>query len=203
MTLMGVVLGTAAYMSPEQARGRIVDKRTDIWAFGTVVHETLTGARAFDGEDVSLTLAAVMKSDPDLKALPADVPSTVRECLKRVLQKDPRRQLRDIGDARLVLEEAFESPAGSTITADTRPAARSLWRVTAPSLAAAVVTSAVMGLAGWNARPAEVMPVTRFEHVLPGNTQFRVSTRRSVSEAWPDGKRFVYNAADGLSSCTR
>ncbi len=197
MTGMGIILGTAAYMSPEQARARIVDKRTDIWAFGTVVYETLTGARAFDGEDVSLTLAAVMKSEPDLQALPADLPAAVRVCLSRCLQKDPKRRLRDIGDARLVLEEAFESPAGSTITADTRPAARSLWRVTAPSLAAAVVAGAVMGLAGWNARPAEVMPVTRFEHVLPGNTQFRVSTRRSVA-ASPDGKRFVYNAADGL-----
>jgi serine/threonine protein kinase len=77
MTGMGIILGTAAYMSPEQARGRTVDKRTDIWAFGAVLYEMLTGGRAFDGEDVSLTLAAVMKSDPDLNALPPDLPASI------------------------------------------------------------------------------------------------------------------------------
>ena len=123
---MGVILGTAAYMSPEQARGRAVDKRTDIWAFGVVLYEMLTRKRAFEGEDVSLTLAAVMKSDPDLKALPPDVPSSVRLCLERCLQKDPRQRLRDIGDVRLLLDGAFDQ-AGTASSAP-RVAPKSLVR---------------------------------------------------------------------------
>ena len=108
-TQVGVILGTAAYMSPEQARGKVVDKRTDIWAFGCVLYEMLTGARPFQGEDVSLTLAAVMKSDVDVKTLPPDVPATLRTVLRRCLEKDARERLRDIGDVRLAMKGAFET----------------------------------------------------------------------------------------------
>ncbi|MBI3048046.1 MAG: serine/threonine protein kinase [Acidobacteria bacterium] len=105
MTRLGVILGTAAYMSPEQARGREVDKRADIWAFGCVLYEMLTGRRAFPGGDVSEVLAGVIKSDVDWNALPAHTPSRVRALLRRCLQKDPKHRLRDIGDARLEIEE--------------------------------------------------------------------------------------------------
>ena len=102
-TQMGMVIGTAAYMSPEQARGKPVDKRTDVWAFGVVLYEMLAGARPFQGEDVSLTLAAVLQHEPDLAALPAGVPSTVQTLLRRSFEKEPKQRLRDIGEARIQL----------------------------------------------------------------------------------------------------
>ena len=111
---MGVIMGTAAYMSPEQACGKTVDKRADIWSFGAVLFEMLTGKRAFEGEDVSLTLAEVMKSDPDLASLPADATPALRSALTRCLMKDPRQRVRDIGDVRLAMEGAFETELGST-----------------------------------------------------------------------------------------
>lgn len=114
-TALGVIMGTAAYMSPEQARGKPVDKRTDIWAFGVVLYEVLTGRRAFLGEDVSLTLAEVMKSDPDWSKLPTATPRPIRQLLHRCVDKEPRRRLRDIGEARILLEDPFSgSPAEET-----------------------------------------------------------------------------------------
>ena len=105
MTEAGMIMGTAAYMSPEQARGKPVDKRADIWAFGVVLFEMLSGTRLFAGETVSDTLAAVLKTDPDWKHLPGDTPARVTTLLHRCLQRDPRQRLRDIGDARLTLSE--------------------------------------------------------------------------------------------------
>jgi len=104
-THAGVILGTAAYMSPEQARGRAVDRRTDIWSFGCVLYECLTGRQAFEGETVSDLIAHILKSDPDWAALPVDTPNRVRRLLRRCLEKDQRRRLRDIGDARIELED--------------------------------------------------------------------------------------------------
>ena len=114
MTQAGMILGTAAYMSPEQARGKPVDKRADIWAFGCVLYEMLTGKRAFGGEDVSLTLADVMKGEADWQALPATLPPGIRTVLTRCLQKDPKQRLRDIGDVRLALDGAFERATSQT-----------------------------------------------------------------------------------------
>ena len=105
LTQLGVILGTAAYMSPEQARGRPADKRSDIWAFGAVLYEMLTGKRAFEGDDISDTLANILKSEPDWGALPADTPLSIRRVLRRCLEKDPRRRTHDIADARLDLDE--------------------------------------------------------------------------------------------------
>src|SRR5687768_2314218 len=96
MTQAGLILGTAAYMSPEQAKGRVVDKRTDVWAFGCVLYEMLTGRRAFDGEDVTDTIAAVVRGEPDWSALPQDTPSQIRLLLKRCLDKDRRTRIADI-----------------------------------------------------------------------------------------------------------
>ncbi len=100
-----MILGTAAYMSPEQARGKTVDKRTDVWAFGCVLYEMLAGKRAFEGETVSDTLAAVLMKEPDWTALPAGTPGEVKEILRKCLRRDAKLRLRDIGDARLDLEE--------------------------------------------------------------------------------------------------
>ncbi len=140
MTEMGLILGTAAYMSPEQARGKPVDKRADIWAFGVVLYEMLTGITLFAGETVSDVLAAVLRADIDLAQLPATVPSGIRHLLSRCLEKDPRRRLRDIGEARFWLE----SPAGiepAAAAGSARPAQ--------PLLPWSIVAALVLGLIAW------------------------------------------------------
>ena len=109
MTAIGMILGTAAYMAPEQARGKPVDKRADIWAFGCVLFEMLTGRKAFEGDDVSLTLSKILQRDPDWALLPAGTPAAVRRLLERCLDKDPKRRLRDIGEARLALEHPVDT----------------------------------------------------------------------------------------------
>jgi serine/threonine-protein kinase len=120
---IGTILGTAAYMSPEQARGQAVDKRSDIWSFGVVLFEMLTGQQVFRGETISDTLAAVLKTDPDWAKLPVDTPAPVRTLLRRCLERDRKKRLRDIGDA--FLEEAgyADEPAGVLV----REGRRSLW----------------------------------------------------------------------------
>jgi eukaryotic-like serine/threonine-protein kinase len=109
-TTVGVILGTAAYMSPEQARGKPIDKRTDIWAFGCVLFEMLTGSSAFGRETVTDPLAAVVRAEPEWKSLPVDMPDSIRRLLARCLQKDERRRLHDIADARIELEETMAAP---------------------------------------------------------------------------------------------
>jgi hypothetical protein len=107
MTELGLIVGTAAYMAPEQAKGQVVDKRADIWAFGVVLYEMLTGRALFARDSVAETIGAVVTGDPDWTRLPANLPRGIRELLRRLLQKDPRQRLRDIGDARLEIEAAF------------------------------------------------------------------------------------------------
>ncbi|HEY6066482.1 MAG TPA: serine/threonine-protein kinase, partial [Thermoanaerobaculia bacterium] len=114
-TETGVILGTAAYMSPEQARGRSLDKRSDVFSFGCVLYECLTGKRAFPGDTVSDTIAAILRSEPDWSALPAETPAAVRKVLRRSLEKDRKNRLRDIGDARLEMEDAAAAPPGDAI----------------------------------------------------------------------------------------
>src|SRR5206468_2779936 len=107
MTQAGMILGTAAYMSPEQARGKVVDRRADIWAFGAVLFEMLTGRRAFGGDDVSDTLANVLKVEPPWDALPSNTPAHVRTLIRRCLQKDAQKRMPHIGVARLDIDEAL------------------------------------------------------------------------------------------------
>ena len=110
-TEMGMILGTAAYMAPEQARGRSVDKRADIWAFGVVLFEMLTGRQLFTGETVSDTLAAVLRQEIDWTTLPNDTPARVRQLLRRCLDRDPKQRLRDIGEATIALDAPDDPPA--------------------------------------------------------------------------------------------
>jgi Tol biopolymer transport system component len=124
-TREGVIAGTAPYMSPEQARGKAVDKRADIWAFGCVLYEMLTARRAFPGETTSDTIAAILEREPDWSALPVGTPEGIRRLMERCLEKDPKRRLRDIGDARLEIEEARASPEGLKTAA--RPARLAWW----------------------------------------------------------------------------
>jgi serine/threonine protein kinase len=140
-TQAGVALGTAAYMSPEQARGKAVDKRADVWAFGAVLYEMLTGRHPFSGETVSDILASVLKSDPDWTALPATTPAAIRRLLRRCLQKDPRQRLHDIGDARIELEEAAEGTSPDAAPAAKAPSAS--WRMLLPGLILGLAIGAI------------------------------------------------------------
>jgi eukaryotic-like serine/threonine-protein kinase len=158
MTQAGMILGTAAYMSPEQARGKNVDRRADIWAFGAVLFEMLTGQRAFPGEDLTDTLAAVVKLDPKWDALGADVPARVRHVLRLCLQKDPRLRVQAIGDARLALEGAFETTA---LPGETRVSAGASWkRLTLVSAGALLLGAALAGGVMWMATPTIPRQVT-------------------------------------------
>jgi hypothetical protein len=136
MTRPGVILGTAAYMSPEQAKGRAVDKRADIWAFGCILFECLTGRRVFEGETVTETLAAILKGEPDWIALPTSTPSIVRLLMRQCLQRDPARRLRDIADARFQIQEGL-AVDGAVTTFD-QSARKSGLREKAPWALAAV-----------------------------------------------------------------
>ncbi len=156
-TRAGVIMGTmgtAPYMSPEQVKGKHVDKRSDIWAFGCVLFEVLTGQRAFGGETVSETLAEVLKAEPDWKALPAGTPHHMQDLVERCLRKDPRRRVRDIGDARITLEEAPATPAIET----TRPPAQLSrgWRWMILSLIS--LLGIATGVAIWSSRRTRTGP---------------------------------------------
>ena len=157
-TRAGVILGTAAYMSPEQARGRPVDKRTDVWAFGCVVYEMLTGQQAFGGEDVTDVLVRIIERDPDLTALPAETPPALRRLLRRCLVKDRRHRLSDIADARLELEEAL-APAAAAASGAKPPIRRSFgWLI--PAMVGLVVGAAGGALVVWTMmRPIPARPM--------------------------------------------
>jgi Tol biopolymer transport system component len=142
-----MILGTAAYMSPEQAKGRAADKRSDVWAFGVVLFEMLTGTRAFEGEDVSDTLAAVLRGEPDWRALPADLPMAIHRLLRRCLKKEPRERLRDIGDARIEITDALAPTSVADPGGVTSTAARASWRRSANQLVLAALVGAVLALA--------------------------------------------------------
>ena len=147
-TQLGLVLGTAAYMSPEQARGKELDRRTDIWSFGCVLYECLTGRQAFAGETVSDVIAGVLEREPDWEAIPREVPDRVRELIARCLAKDPKQRLRDIGDARIALDEvlALRSASGRLPVARGGEAGSGPWRGararTSPALVAALAAAA-------------------------------------------------------------
>jgi eukaryotic-like serine/threonine-protein kinase len=197
MSGVGVLLGTAAYMSPEQARGKAVDKRADIWAFGAVLYEMLTGKRAFDGEDVTDTVAAVVRSEPKWNALPDAVSPSVRVFLRRCLHKDPKQRVGDIRDVRLALEGVFETAVTQASEA-TVALARATWRRYLVPVLASLVTAVIVSLASWMLWPATEPPlVNRFNVPLPEGLQFR-NTGRPVMAFSPDGRRFVYNSTAGL-----
>ena len=190
-TQAGVILGTAAYMSPEQARGRAADKRADIWAFGALFFEMLAGRRAFEGETVSDMLAAVLKTDPDWTALPVNTPGNVRKVLRRCLERERTRRFHDIADARIELDNPLEEqPApGVTPTREApgrRPAA---WMLAALFLLAVAAVLGVLLLGGRT--PAR--PVVRASILLPPKTQLALDgTQPGPPAISPDGRRIVF-----------
>jgi serine/threonine protein kinase len=159
-TQQGVILGTAAYMSPEQARGKAVDKRTDIWAFGCVLYEMLTGQSAFRGEDLSEILASVIKGDVRLDLLPADIPPRVREILTRCLQKDLQKRYRDIGDVYFELNQALAEPAGTSAAV---PKKQNPWRERALWITALIVVAVLLSFSLYRHMPPEGLPPMQFE----------------------------------------
>src|SRR5262245_32206513 len=192
MTGVGVLLGTAPYMSPEQAKGREADKRSDIWAFGAVLYEMLSGKRAFAGDDVSDTLIAVLRDDPDWSALPMKTPARIRQVMRVCLQRNPRQRAQAIGDVRLALEGAFDVPAPAKAT---EPSRLTLLRRAWLWVAAAVVLSA--GVTGVVMRsvmdfPAQ-QPVRRLEHMLPRSLELLPGSGTLVAVS-PDGHTLVYRA---------
>ena len=194
LTRLGLILGTAAYMSPEQARGKEADKRSDIWAFGCVLYEMLTGNRAFDGSEVSDTLASILKSDPDWTALPPHTSSAIRRVLRRCLEKDPRRRLHDVADVRLELEEpaAFDIPEISSTKSRVRE--RAAWAVAVLSLVLLGTAAAYVAL-----KPAPAAEVERFQVYPPPGCAFGgpgQSAGISGAAVSPDGTRLVFVATD-------
>ncbi len=196
-TKMGVIMGTAAYMSPEQARGKTVDRRADIWAFGVVLYEMLTGAAPFRGEDITLTLAEVVRAEPNWQALPADLSPVLDSYLRRCLDKDPTQRVQAIGDVRLAMQGAFES-AGSVTGGATEPIAQpALWQRPA-AIAAMVLGAIVVGaLTVWTLTPPAAIPIVRMPIPLGADENFDRMGRHAVAIS-PDGSQIVYVANGGL-----
>jgi Tol biopolymer transport system component len=197
----GLIIGTPAYMSPEQARGRPIDRRTDVWAFGCCLYEALAGRRAFDGQTNSDRLAAVLSRDPDWGALPPGTPRRVRDLLRHCLQRDLQRRLRHVGDARLEIEEALNELAGAIVAPPAAATARRPgWRHVLPWALAAVM-AAVAGVALFQVygrdRPA-ASPLTRFAVALPASAPLDLGERTALAFS-PDGSRLVYVANNNLA----
>ena len=176
MTQAGMIMGTAAYMSPEQARGKAVDKRSDIWAFGVVLFEMLTGQRVFQGETVSDIMAATLRQEIDWNALPPTTPANVRQLLRRCLERDPKRRLRDIGEARFALDEGSSVEAGPY-----RAPGRLSAAFTLGALALVAIASAAAGIWLWTTvRTTPTQGVTRLSIQLPpGHVLSGLPVRRS------------------------
>ncbi|HEY3455605.1 MAG TPA: protein kinase [Bryobacteraceae bacterium] len=190
-TETGIVLGTPAYMSPEQARGNPIDKRTDIWAFGCVLFEMLAGRRAIEGENVSDTLVNVLKNEPDWRVLPPSIPPRIRTLVQRCLNKDRGRRVTDAGTIAYVLEEALSPVAdtGAIAPASTRTVGIRRWLL--PVFLTALVAMLVAGVALWTRRPARPSPViTRFA-LSTFDGQLAILSRPQIAVS-PDGSRLVY-----------
>jgi serine/threonine protein kinase/WD40 repeat protein len=197
-TRQGVILGTAAYMSPEQARGKSIDKRTDIWAFGCVLYEMLTGQAAFQGEDVSEILASVIKGDADLTLLPPGIHPRVREILIRCLHKEQKKRYRDIAEAQYEIEQVLADPSGVFVQRVTIAKPRKKLRVGIFWIVAVFILGLIMaGVAVWKLKPTEPRQVVRFDYKLSGNRQYGNLTERIFAIS-PDGSQLVYATNEGL-----
>jgi serine/threonine-protein kinase len=192
-TYAGVVLGTAPYMSPEQAKGQDADQRTDVFAFGCVLFEMLTGRRSFQGETVTDAIASVLARDPDMTTLPAGIHPRLHEILRRCLEKDQKRRWQAIGDLRVELEAISADPQGLKVQS-TVAARVPLWKFVAPAAIAAAVAVVVTAAAFWGLRAAPPpTTMTRFAYMLPKDQSF-TRTGRHVMAMSPDGANLVYVA---------
>ena len=192
-TATGAIVGTLAYMSPEQARGKPIEKRADVWAFGCVMYEMLTGKRPFHGESNSDLLAAILTQDLDWNALPSVTPPPLRRLLRRCLEREEKRRLRDMSDARLELDDALTSPGA----ADDGAVARPLRMPRARIAGSALVLSAVVAGTVWVLKPvpprSEPEPVTRFAVTLTDADRLTNTDRHAIAVS-PDGSQLAYTA---------
>jgi serine/threonine-protein kinase len=201
MTQAGVILGTAAYMSPEQAKGRPVDRRVDVWAFGCVLFEMLTGRRAFEGDDVADTLANVLKSQPDWTALPPNVPPAIRVVIKRCLEKDRTRRVADVSTVAFVLDEAASLTAtdGSSARVAESPSREARRRRLVALGLAALLAAIASVFVFWSlALPTAAPQVVRLTVPLSGDSVGGAPTGQHMIAISPEGTRFVYVARGRL-----
>ncbi len=196
-TMAGAILGTAAYMSPEQARGKPVDKRTDIWAFGCVLYELLTAKRAFPGENPAEILAAVLTSEPDWQALPARMPAKVRDLLGRCLQKDPQKRLRDIGDGRIEIEESLAG-GGNEQAVPAAPAGGWLshWRILAAAVAVGALAASAAFTIFLKVRHGAA-PAAQLTAQIAATQLTNYGGTETSSALSPDGRSFVFVSDHG------
>jgi Tol biopolymer transport system component len=193
-TAAGMILGTAAYMSPEQARGKPVDRRTDVWAFGCLLYEMLAGRAAFEGETVTDVLAAIVHKDPDWAALPPAARPRLERVLRRLLVKDPRERVRDLADVAIILKEIGEDKGA---VAEPTSAPRRPWIPLTVAVAAGLVLGALAG-AAWLARPAGASSKAAGSIRVASLTQLTdIPGPQYASHLGPDGKNLLYVAADG------
>ena len=197
-TQMGMIMGTAAYMSPEQARGRPVDKRSDIWLFGIVLYEMLAGAKPFPGDDVSLTLARVLEREVDWSALPGDLPVRIHQTLRVCLQKDPEQRVRDIAAVRLTMDGAFETAIPQPREAVAAP--RDVgWRWAMPWVAGLVAGSLVTGAIVWRATRPAAPRVVRFAVSSSGTELLSISPSSRDLAISSDGRLIAYFSRSGTA----
>ena len=199
MTAAGIILGTAAYMSPEQARGKVVDKRTDLWAFGCVLYEMLTGMRPFGGDDVTDTIAAVVRADPDWSKLRSDTPAAIRRLLRRCLEKDRMRRLPDAADARLEIDEALTAPsAADSAAVQPGPPPHAMWSRLLPWVVAGMfgvaLASTLVSWAPWRAAP---VPAPRKLLASIGVDASLPTTLGASAILSPDGTTLAFVASQG------
>jgi Tol biopolymer transport system component len=196
-TEKGVILGTAAYMSPEQARGETVDKRADVWAFGVVLFEMLTGRATFEGRSVSDVLASVLKSEPEWNRLPPSLHPRIRFLLERCLKKQSKNRYGSISDARVDIQEVLTGLSGviaqPVAVAEPRASVRKMVTWAAVTLVLIFIVGAVV----WSLRPTELRPVMRFEYELPEDQEFG-DLLPPILAVSPDGTQFVYSTSEGL-----
>ena len=210
LTKEGLIQGTPAYMSPEQVRGEPVDKRTDVWAFGCVLYEMLTGRLAFEATTVADTTVKILEREPDWDRLPATLHPRMRDVLRRCLDKERKNRWHDIADVRVDVQQVLADPdrtgaqpdavvgAHSPLAAP-RPAG---WRRAMPFAATVIATALVAGIAVWNLRPPEPRPVSRFVYDLPEGHQFRNAGRPIVAFS-ADGSQFCLPTPLRASICAR
>ena len=190
-TQMGVIMGTAAYMSPEQAAGEGTDQRSDIWSFGVVVLEMITGHRLFEGKTVSHVLASVLKTDPDWSTLPTTTPRALRRLLRRCLEKDPKRRLRDVTEAVIHLEEAETGPVTDQSTTEGTGLRLRGWREVLPWVAG-LMLAVISGLTVWSLMRTEPPRVVRFMMTPDGADRFHIGTSSPDVAISPSGDHIAY-----------
>ena len=195
-TQMGVIMGTPAYMSPEQAKGKTADRRADIWAFGAVLYEMLAGRRAFVGDDVSDTMAAVLRAEADWDALPPEIPARLNQLVRRCLEKDPYQRIRDIGDVRLAMDGAFETTTPASSQPGVVPRLQ-LWQRPLPATLAVLGLALMTGLAVWSGmRPTDTGRTSYLELALATATR---ETGKEVTfiDISADGRHIVVDTGVG------